>query len=128
MYDSGKIIVGLIIGIGLLTFPFWYNLGSAAPPAPQPEIAEQAKAAGECIVPKVEMKASHMQILDDWRTNVVRNADRLYVADNGKQYNMSLQNTCMQCHTSKKKFCDQCHNYLGVAPVCWDCHVAPEEK
>ena len=31
MYDGGKIIFGLIIGVVMLTFPFWYNLGAAGP-------------------------------------------------------------------------------------------------
>ena len=46
----------------------------------------------------------------------------------GKQYTMSLINTCMKCHTSKAKFCDRCHNYMAVTPDCWDCHIAPKEK
>ncbi len=128
MYDSGKIIAGLIIGIGLLSFPFWYNLGTAAAPAPEPILADAAKAAGQCVDSKANMKTTHMQILDDWRNNVVRDGQRLYVAPNGNQYEMSLQNTCMTCHTSKKDFCDKCHNYTSVSPFCWDCHVAPEEK
>jgi hypothetical protein len=41
---------------------------------------------------------------------------------------MSLQNGCMQCHSNKKKFCDECHNYLSVKPFCWDCHIQPAEK
>jgi hypothetical protein len=34
----------------------------------------------------------------------------------------------MECHSNKTKFCDQCHNYMGVAPYCWDCHIAPKEN
>jgi hypothetical protein len=50
------------------------------------------------------------------------------VAENGKQYNMSLTNECLRCHTDKAKFCDQCHNYMGVNPFCWDCHTYPKES
>jgi len=128
MFDSGKIIVGLIIGIILLTFPFWWNLGSAAPPAPDPKISDVARAAGECVRSKDYMTRYHMQLLDTWRNDVVRDRQRIYVSASGKRYDMSLQNTCMQCHDSKKDFCDQCHNYMAISPVCWDCHVAPEEK
>jgi len=41
---------------------------------------------------------------------------------------MSLQNGCMTCHSNKKKFCDECHNYMAVVPYCWDCHIQPKEK
>jgi hypothetical protein len=41
---------------------------------------------------------------------------------------MSLQNGCMRCHSNKKKFCDECHNYMAVKPYCWDCHIQPKEK
>jgi hypothetical protein len=42
------------------------------------------------------------------------------------QYDMSLQNTCMKCHQNKAAFCDRCHNYVGVNPSCWGCHVEPK--
>lgn len=175
MYDGGKIITGLVIALVILTFPVWWNLGSAMPPAPDPVLAPNAKAAGKCILPKDQMKTTHMQILDNWRNAVVRDSERFMVwnptpaevapellvveeahkavADSvieippfgpvrdlvyqdkqqfktgqGVMLEMSLQNTCMNCHTSKKEFCDQCHNYTAVSPFCWDCHVAPKEK
>jgi hypothetical protein len=40
---------------------------------------------------------------------------------------MSLQNSCMKCHSNKKEFCDKCHNYVAVKPYCWSCHIAPKE-
>ena len=38
---------------------------------------------------------------------------------------LTRNNTCMSCHTDKAKFCDRCHDTVGVAPYCWDCHVEP---
>jgi hypothetical protein len=133
MYNADKIIPGLIIFLGLITFPLWYNMGKAAPP---PEIkidtpAIQQMAVKQCILPKAEMRTGHMQMLNDWRTDVVRNGLRVYVAADGKEYNMSLQNECMKCHSNKSQFCDQCHVYaglqLGSVPYCWTCHIAPKE-
>jgi hypothetical protein len=66
-----------------------------------------------------------MQLLINWREQVVRNDFRTYTAFNGKTYKMSLTGTCMGCHTDKARFCDRCHNYAGVTVVCWDCHVDP---
>ena len=69
-----------------------------------------------------------MQLLNQWRDSVVRNGDRIYVNAENKEFTMSLQNTCMNCHSNKKDFCDKCHNYIGVKPYCWGCHIAPKEK
>jgi len=124
MYDSDKIVPGLIVFAVLITFPFWFNLGKAAP-APQLELPKEEKA---CLEATPYMRAQHMQLLNDWRTSVVRDANRVYVAQDGKEFLMSLQNTCIQCHTSKVKFCDRCHNYANVAPYCWDCHIPPKEE
>ena len=124
MYDKGKVMTGIVIFCILMTFPVWYNLGRSAP-APEPKLPKDQK---ECVESGAFMKANHMVLLNDWRDWVVRDGNRIYVAANGKQFNMSLSNTCMDCHSSKKEFCDQCHNYLQVSPYCWDCHLEPEEK
>ncbi|MEW5722576.1 MAG: hypothetical protein AB1896_05690 [Thermodesulfobacteriota bacterium] len=178
MYDSGKIITGLVIALIVLLFPFWYNFLDgpfAAPKPPEPKVSEELKKTTVCILPRAEMRTGHMQLLDEWRNRVVRDAQRFYVelpapagerpemifvkgardfidhsvlefpgvgplryltagddqrlnTGAGKMVQMSLQNTCMACHTSKKDFCDQCHNYSAVIPTCWNCHVEPEEK
>jgi hypothetical protein len=126
IYDKGLVIVGLCIFVIVITFPFWFNLGNAAP-APELKISEKAKAAKECVVPKEEMKYEHMQILNEWRDTVVRDAKRIYVSSSGKEFNMSLTNTCLDCHAEKAEFCDKCHNYASVSPYCWECHIDPKE-
>jgi hypothetical protein len=105
MYDGGKIVAGIIIGVIFLTFPIWYTHGTADP-RPEVKLPEKTK---ECNV---------------------RVGNRSYLAFNGKKYDMSLQNTCMSadCHAKKSEFCDRCHDYTGVVPYCWDCHIEPEEK
>jgi hypothetical protein len=133
IYNANKIIPGLIIFLGLITFPFWFAMGKAAPP---PEIkidtpVIQQMEVKQCIMPKADMRTGHMQLLNDWRTQVVRNNQRIYVAEDGKAYNMSLQNECIRCHSNKTQFCDQCHSYAGLqvgsVPYCWTCHIAPKE-
>jgi hypothetical protein len=122
IYDKRNVIAGIVIFAVLVSFPFWYNLGKAAP-APELVLTDAAKAAKECVMSKEEMKAGHMQLLDMWREKVVRESDRIYVNAKGKQYVMSLSNTCMDCHSNKAEFCDRCHNYSSVTPYCWDCHI-----
>ncbi|MFP4072207.1 MAG: sulfate reduction electron transfer complex DsrMKJOP subunit DsrJ [Desulfovibrionales bacterium] len=126
MYDGGKIIIGLILFVGLMAFPLWYNAGK--PAYAKPELQKVTKAEF-CVEPTEFMLAEHMQLLNEWRDAVVRNEDRLYVSSTLKEpVVMSLQNTCMDCHTSKAQFCDKCHDDLAVSPYCWDCHIPPQEK
>ena len=127
MNDKKWIITGLVIFILIFTFPLWYNHLKEAP-APEPKLSDKAKAAKECIAPKDAMKVEHMQILDVWRDAVVRGGERIYVGSTGKEFNMSLTNTCLDCHSEKAEFCDKCHNYASVSPYCWDCHIDPKEK
>jgi hypothetical protein len=122
MNDKGKIIIGLIIFFAMVTFPFWYNMGKAAP-VPEPVLTDKAKAAGYCVMPKPFMKREHMQLLDTWRDTVVRDGKRIYTAENGHQFDMSLSNTCLDCHSNKAEFCDRCHVYASADPYCWDCHI-----
>ena len=127
MDDKYKIYTGLIIFIIIATFPFWYNLGKAAP-VPEIKLSEKAKAAKTCVRPIEYMKTQHMQLLDIWRDQVVREGKRLYVNNSGKAFKMSLTDTCLDCHSEKAEFCDKCHNYTSVTPYCWDCHIDPKEN
>ncbi|MEW6663292.1 MAG: sulfate reduction electron transfer complex DsrMKJOP subunit DsrJ [Bacillota bacterium] len=129
MYNARGIITGLVIFVALVTFPFWFSLGKAAS-APEPSLDTPAIRQLQekvCVEGTEFMRTQHMELLKDWRNSVVRDGNRIYVAKNGKQYKMSLQNTCMDCHSNKAEFCDSCHNYANVKPDCWTCHVDPKE-
>jgi hypothetical protein len=127
MYDRWKVVTGIVIGLLLFLFPVFYNVGRAAK-EPEPVLTEKAKEAKECVAPTPFMKSEHMKLLDEWRQTVVRDNEWYYKSANGKIYYKSLRDTCMDCHSNKSKFCDQCHNYMAVAPYCWDCHIAPKEN
>ncbi len=124
MYNASKIVPGLIIFLGLMTFPFWSNIGRAAFERPELKMPEFEK---ECVEAGEWMRSEHMALLDDWRDLAVRDNARMYTNQSGKSFNMSLTETCMssQCHANKAEFCDRCHDSLAVSPYCWDCHVIP---
>ncbi len=134
IYDRGKIFIGLIIFVALFASPFYLNMGKAvAKPELKfdtPEILKLEKETGkkECVESKEFMRTEHMQMLNNWRDAVVRDGERLYLNSIGKDFDMSLQNTCMKCHSNKKDFCDKCHSYVAVKPYCWDCHIEPKEN
>ncbi|MFC1939331.1 sulfate reduction electron transfer complex DsrMKJOP subunit DsrJ [Chloroflexota bacterium] len=125
MYDANKIVPGIIIFFILLTSPIWFTAASGKTTyTPQPQIVTEEE---ECVQPTEWMRVNHMDLLIDWRETVVRTGNRTWTASDGQEYNMSLTNTCLSCHSNKADFCDQCHNYAGVSPECWNCHNLPEE-
>jgi hypothetical protein len=127
MYNGGKIMTGLVIFLGVATFPFWYNKANGES-ITKPQLTLPANET-ECVEPTTYMRTSHMRMLNEWRTLVVRDGEAMYMGSNGKMYEMSLTRTCMKCHTNRQEFCNNCHTFSGVAtPYCWDCHVEPKES
>lgn len=105
MYKGGKIIASLIIFVAILTFPFFYNMGKAnAGPdvnLKTPAILALAPADQQCVESPEFMRANHMQLLNQWRTEAVRNGQTVYINSLGKSFDMSLQDTCLNCHSTE---------------------------
>lgn len=126
MHDAGKIIIGLVAFIALIAFPIWYNVATGKADY-VPELEKPVKG-DQCVADVEYMRASHMDMLDEWRDLVVREGKRIYTAPDGRKFNMSLTSTCLDCHSNKEAFCERCHTYMSVDPYCWDCHIIPEES
>lgn len=123
MNDYGRVILGLVVFLVVITFPFWYGILSAGDVA-APEL-KLPSGEENCVESKEYMRALHMDLLNRWRDAVVRDGERIYVSTSGREYRMSLTGTCLGCHTSRADFCDQCHTYVGAENYCWSCHVEP---
>jgi hypothetical protein len=119
MFNAGKIFLGLGVFAAVVTAPVWYSVahGKGSPPELQRPVEGK-----ECVEPTAFMRAKHMELLDSWRDSVVRKAEHVYVASDGKHHDMSLTGTCLRCHAEPAKFCTRCHEYSGVEVYCWDCH------
>ena len=125
----GLILLGVVIFIIMITFPFWYGKGKTTP-APllsldTPAIAQLKEK--RCVEDTAFMRANHMKMLAAWRDEAVREGNRLYPAKDGRTFEKSLTGTCIQCHANKEQFCDRCHNYVGAKPTCFSCHIVPGE-
>jgi len=124
MSDKGPILAGLFVFLTLITFPVWYNLAAGTTSAgPDVKLPTDEKT---CVAPRDYIKNNHMALLVEWRDQVVRDADRTFLAFDGRSHEKSLTRTCLKCHDSKQDFCDKCHDYAAVAPACWDCHIDPQ--
>ncbi len=129
MSDMPKAVAGLVIFVALVTFPIWYMLASAEGPSPPERSAD--KDGPRCI--EDNMAAHHMEMLDQWRYDVVHGDGTPQYHDEDKRYEKSLTKTCMGCHGKEEDrnsapSCSGCHEYASVRPTCWDCHIDPKEE
>lgn len=125
MVKGGRIIVGLLLFAGLILMPFLFNIGSAAA-KPEPSLntaAIRQLANKACVEPAEFMKTEHMQLLNQWRDAALRDGKTVYVNSQGQSYAVSLEESCLKCHSNPQQFCNTCHTYAGVNPYCWDCHT-----
>jgi nitrate reductase cytochrome c-type subunit len=153
MYKGGKIIASLIIFVAFLSLPFFINMGKAnAGPdinLKTPTILALAPADQQCVESPEYMKANHMKLLKEWRAASVRDGQSVYINSQGKEFEISLQDTCLDCHSTvaekatkaaavatgvsnpavdpSPQFCASCHDYNAVKPLCWTCHFEPKE-
>lgn len=124
MYSRGWVVLLILIVLGIFFVPYMYN--RAAPGFEQvPDLEKPDEE--HCVEDAQWMRAHHMQLLKEWREDVVRNSERAYhsFTFEGEEYDKNTE-TCFDCHESKADFCDKCHNYAGAKPNCWDCHSTPE--
>ena len=124
MIYGKKIYLGIFIFLILIISPFAASLGkSNAPPVPSLDTPViNALATKQCIEPVEYMRADHMKLLYKWRDEAVRQGNTIYVNSRGQKYPISLENTCLKCHSNEEQFCQKCHTYVGVRLYCWDCH------
>ena len=125
MYNAKAVIIGIVIFVAIFSSPFWtgwigqdYTKTGVVLPAGEKE----------CIEDTEFMRAQHMRLLDEWRDQALREENRVYEsALNGKKWVISLQNTCLKCHSNYTEFCEKCHVANSVYPYCWTCHIIPTE-
>jgi len=68
-----------------------------------------------CVRDAVYMRFHHWELLRGIREEVVRY---------GVRGDISLSK-CRECHTSRERFCDRCHNAVSLTPDCFGCHYYP---
>ena len=127
MGDRGKIVLGLAVFVILVTFPFWSRLAAAGEPQPgRTELEYPDPSRGTaCVEDSAWMTVNHMNLLNDWRNQAVREGIPEYRSATGQTWTISLTGTCLDCHDNRDNFCNRCHDYSDVAPTCWECHTMP---
>jgi hypothetical protein len=126
MYKGIRIVAFLLVFLVIVTAPLLLNRGRVSA---QPIISLETQAiaqmdAQRCVESSEYMRAEHMQMLDQWRDAVVREGKTQYISSDGQPFEMSLDDSCLKCHSNRSEFCDSCHDYASVDLYCWDCHDA----
>lgn len=127
------IVAGILVFLLMITAPAWLNIGKSADIAEPavsldtPEI-QALGADAKCIYDAEYMRTHHMEVLAQWKKQAMRNNNRSLVLDDGREIQVSLQESCLKCHSNYEEFCKKCHDYNGVDPNCWNCHVNPSAE
>lgn len=105
-------MVILLLPIGYSVLTSLFAQGAEPPEAflEQPDPKYEA-----CVRETTYMRFHHWELLRAVREEVVRY---------GQRGDVGLKK-CKECHTSRERFCDQCHNAVSLHPDCWGCHDYP---
>ena len=69
----------------------------------------------KCVKETAYMRFHHWELLRGIREEVVRY---------GQRGELGLAK-CRECHTSRERFCNQCHDAVSLYPDCFGCHYYP---
>jgi hypothetical protein len=69
----------------------------------------------QCVRETTYMRFHHMDLLKQLRNDAVRKGEREEIT----------LNTCRECHPSRERFCNRCHDAVNLHPDCFRCHYYP---
>ena len=109
------------VAVLVIVFPLGYTLVRSVLPrgaeAAQPFLDKPQTESARCVLgaDTNDVRFHHMDYLKQIRDQAVRE---------GKRGSVGL-NTCRECHTSRERFCNQCHNAVNLQLDCFRCHYYP---
>jgi hypothetical protein len=109
--------IALLATLAVVLVPFAYSVVSAAlagendRPDPFLETPD-----GECVRPTRWMRFHHMDLLKELRDEELRR---------GAEREISFDK-CRECHPSRERFCNRCHDEVNLVPDCFGCHYYEE--
>jgi len=105
------------VPILLILLPVLYSIITFAeePLSSKPFLEKPDPSYKDCVKETEYMRYHHWELLRTVREEFVRY---------GKRGEINLGN-CKNCHTSRERFCNQCHNAVSLTPDCFACHYYP---
>ena len=104
------LIILIPLGYSVVSYVFAQNNQTAEPflEMPDPQYTD-------CIKDTEYMRYHHWELLRKTREEIVRYGIR---GDVGLK-------KCGECHTSRERFCQKCHDAVSMKPDCYGCHYYP---
>ena len=81
----------------------------------EPFLEKPAAEHRECVRDTKYMRYHHWELLREVREEVVRYGQRGEIG----------LSECRDCHTSRERFCNRCHDAVSLTPDCFGCHYYP---
>jgi hypothetical protein len=107
------------IPLVILLLPLGYSVVSSLfaqePEMPQVFLEQPDPKHESCVRETAYMRFHHWELLRQVREEVVRYGER---GDVGLK-------KCSECHTSRERFCNRCHDAVSLHPDCFGCHYYP---
>ena len=120
---AGRRTVRLLIILGLvIVFPVVYSVVGHVLAGPRgmalPYVEQPAPQFEKCVRNSEFMRYHHWELLRDIRDQVMREGKRSEITLTG----------CRECHPSRERFCNRCHQAVSLTPDCFGCHYYPENS
>ena len=114
-----KSLAAVVIPILILLIPLGYSVISHVFARdienPQPLLERPDEKYENCVKETKYMRYHHWELLRAVREEIVRYGIR---GDIGLK-------KCRECHTSRERFCNRCHDAVSLTPDCFGCHYYP---
>ena len=107
------VLMLLPLGYSLVT-PIFAREGTGAAFLERPDPVHES-----CVEDTTYMRLHHWELLTHVRDEVMRDGQRGIIGVIGL-------NRCRECHTSRERFCNRCHNEVDLNIDCFGCHYYPE--
>ena len=115
---SGQVRLAVML-TALVLVPFGYSVVNRLVPTdttPAGVFLERPPAQYKsCVKATDYMRYHHWELLRGTREEVVRYGIRGEIA----------LSKCRECHESRERFCNQCHDAVSLTPDCFQCHYYP---
>jgi hypothetical protein len=120
MFGENTGVFTAVIWAVIILLPVGYSvtshlLAQSAERKVAPFLEKPAPEHTKCVRDVTYMRYHHWELLRTIREEEVRY---------GMRGDVGLK-TCKNCHTSRAKFCNKCHDSVSMKPDCFGCHYYP---